>query len=60
MQILLATAFCQEAHRRVRANIQAIEDAPLASGDVYMQQISAKVVENKGYMCEHPLARTFW
>jgi len=59
-EVTLASAFCLEASDRVKMNVTHLEDSPGAGGDVYKQQIAQRVVENKGYMCEHPLARTFW
>ncbi|CAG7834390.1 unnamed protein product [Allacma fusca] len=57
-EITIAAAFCQEAHRRVRQNIEELVDGP--NCDEYVSDLAKKVVENKGYFCEHPLTRTFW
>lgn len=59
-EILLAATFCEEATTRIKVLVKAIEDGPANNNDNVHIKISDALVENRGYMAEHPLTRTFW
>lgn len=59
-EILLARTFCEEAAERIKTAVGAIEKGPVLNGDKAYANIADAIVENKGYVAEHPLTRTFW
>ncbi|KAG0713942.1 hypothetical protein GWK47_015083 [Chionoecetes opilio] len=58
--ILLAGTFCAEASERVKNAVNAMEKGPVVNNDRAYCLIADAIVENKGYVAEHPLTRTFW
>ncbi|KAG8236346.1 hypothetical protein J437_LFUL010480, partial [Ladona fulva] len=56
-EILLASTFCFDAHRRVKDNANSIVDGPAYNNDENYKKVAAKVFESHGYFAEHPLTR---
>ncbi|MFV8754246.1 acyl-CoA dehydrogenase family protein [Nannocystaceae bacterium ST9] len=52
---LLASSFCDEADRRIRRNLRALEMGR-KNGDVQLGQIADALLDAGGYLPEHPLA----
>jgi acyl-CoA dehydrogenase family protein 9 len=53
---LLASRFCDEADRRIRRNLRALE-AGRKNGDVQLDQIAEALLDGGGYLPLHPLRR---
>lgn len=59
-QIQLASVFSAEAAERIKTRVKELEVGPVQNLDDAYIRIADSVVENKGYVAEHPLTRTFW
>jgi alkylation response protein AidB-like acyl-CoA dehydrogenase len=53
-EVLLASAFCEEADRRIRRNLRALEQGR-KNGDVELRTIADQLLEHGGYVPAHPL-----
>lgn len=59
-EIQLASVFSAEAAERIKTRVKELEVGPVQNLDDAYIRIADSVVENKGYVAEHPLTRTFW
>lgn len=59
-QIQLASVFSAEAAERIKTRVRELEVGAVQNNDDIYSRIADAVVENKGYVAEHPLTRTFW
>uniref|UniRef100_A0A4W3I7S5 Complex I assembly factor ACAD9, mitochondrial n=1 Tax=Callorhinchus milii TaxID=7868 RepID=A0A4W3I7S5_CALMI len=58
-EVLLANSFCTEAHFRNNYLLAQLQKYAAENTDDAIKKIAQQVLENRAYICSHPLERTF-
>lgn len=58
-EVLLANTFCLEAHFKNNYLMHQLEKHSPENNDANIKKIAKQVLDNRAYICTHPLERTF-
>lgn len=58
-EVRLAQTFCNDAIRRVKANVNDVVTGEYVNNEANYKKIAATVFKNKGYCASHPLSRNW-
>ncbi|XP_034095710.1 complex I assembly factor ACAD9, mitochondrial, partial [Gymnodraco acuticeps] len=58
-EVLLANTFCTEAFFKNNYWMTQLEKHSPENNDANIKKIAKEVLDNRGYVCSHPLERTF-